>query len=91
MGIFNCLISNGSWLFAYASTKLHRLTRRAPFTTATLADEDLTVDFSQVTTDRDVVTIISTEPLTTNESWLAMVPGEALLLQAGELLAQHTP
>ena len=91
MGIFNCLISNGSWLFAYATTKLHRLTRRAPFTTATLADEDLTVDFSQVTTDRDVVTIVSTQPLTTNEQWLPLVNGEALLLRSGELVAHHTP
>jgi len=91
LGIFNCLISNGAWLFAYATTKLHRLTRRAPFTTATLADDDLTVDFSQVTTDRDVVTIVSTEPLTTNECWLPMAPGEALLLRCGELVAHHDP
>jgi len=91
MGIFNCLISNGAWLFAYASTKLHRLTRRAPFTTATLADDDLTVDFSQVTTDRDVVTIVSTEPLTTNEQWLPLQSGEALLLRAGELVDHFIP
>lgn len=90
-GIFNCLISNGAWLFAYASTKLHRLTRRTPFTTATLADDDLTVDFSKVTTDRDVVTIVSTEPLTTNERWIPLQSGEGLLLQAGELVDHHIP
>jgi len=38
-----------------------------------------------------VVTIVSTEALTTNEHWLPMVPGEALLLRCGELVAHHDP
>jgi predicted glutamine amidotransferase len=88
-GIFNCLLSNGQWLFVYGGTKLHVLTRRAPFTTATLADEDLQVDFSQVTTPKDVVTIVSTEPLTTDESWRRLQPGEALLLVHGEVERHH--
>ena len=87
-GIFNCLISNGSWLYAYCGTKLHTITRRAPFTSATLADDDVTVDFSQVTTERDVVTIVSTEPLTSNEDWRALAPGESLLFIEGEVAAQ---
>ena len=49
------------------------------------ADDDLTVDFSQVTTERDVVTIVSTEPLTRNETWRSLAVGEALLLQRGEV------
>lgn len=89
-GIFNCLISNGSWLYAYCGTKLHTITRRAPFRRATLADDDLTVDFSEETTDRDVVTIVSTEPLTRNEEWRALSPGEALLYIDGEVAAQST-
>jgi glutamine amidotransferase len=47
------------------------------------------VDFSQVTTETDVVTIVSTEPLTTNESWRLLEPREALLLQAGEVVRRH--
>lgn len=89
-GIFNGLLSNGRWLFAYAGTKLHVLTRRAPFTTATLADDDLTVDFAKVTTPQDVVTIVCTEPLTLNEPWRRLAPGEALLLDHGEVVARHT-
>lgn len=84
-GIFNCLISNGCWLYAYCGTKLHTITRRAPFTTATLSDDDVTVDFSEVTTSKDVVTIVSTEPLTLNEQWRSLEVGEALLLQRGEV------
>ncbi len=90
-GIFNCLLSNGHWLFAYGGTKLHVLTRRAPFTTATLADDDLSVDFSRVTTAEDVVTIVSTEPLTTDEDWRRLQPGEALLLCDGEVRLDHRP
>jgi glutamine amidotransferase len=88
-GIFNCLISNGEWLYAYGGTRLHTITRRAPFTKATLADDDLTVDFSAVTTVHDVVTIVSTEPLTTNEQWRQLEAGEALLLQNGEVMQRR--
>lgn len=90
-GIFNALISNGRWLFAYAGTRLHRLTRRAPFQKATLADDDLSVDFAQLTTAGDVVTILSTEPLTLDEQWLPLQVGEALLLQRGDIIAHRIP
>lgn len=85
-GTFNCLIANGSWLFAYASTTLHRLTRRAPFRSATLADDDLRVDFAHEAGPADVVTILSTAPLTTDETWLPMRPGEAALFRDGEAI-----
>lgn len=90
-GIFNALISNGHWLFVFAGTRLHRLTRRAPFRKATLADDDLTVDFAQLTQPQDVVTIISTEPLTRDEPWLSLRVGEALLFQKGEIVQHHLP
>ena len=90
-GIFNCLISNGEWLYAYGGTRLHTITRRAPFTKATLADDDVTVDFSAVTTVHDVVTIVSTEPLTTDEMWLPMQVGEAVLLRGGAIARHHRP
>lgn len=88
-GIFNCLISNGDWLYAYCGTKLHTITRRAPFTTATLADDEVTVDFSALTTVHDVVTIISTEPLTSDEQWRPLERGEALLLQRGAVVERR--
>jgi predicted glutamine amidotransferase len=90
-GIFNALISNGRWLFAYAGTRLHRLTRRAPFQKATLTDDDLSVDFAQLTTAGDVVTILSTEPLTLDEQWLPLQVGEALLLRRGDVVAHSIP
>lgn len=84
-GTFNALISNGQWLFATATTRLHWLTRRAPFRTATLADAPLQVDFSTLTTAHDVVTILSTEPLTTDELWQPFQLGESMLLIDGEI------
>jgi glutamine amidotransferase len=69
LGVFNMLLSDGRTLYAFCSTELAALTRRHPFGHATLVDEDLTVDFAQVTTPRDVVTVIATRPLTRDESW----------------------
>jgi predicted glutamine amidotransferase len=75
-GTFNMMLSDGSALFAHCSTKLCYVVRQYPFVTACLSDEDLSVDFSQVTTPRDRVAIIVTEPLTTNEQWIDFAPGE---------------
>jgi predicted glutamine amidotransferase len=88
-GTFNALISNGQWLFASATSRLHCLTRRAPFCKATLADPPLQVDFSALTTANDVVTILSTEPLTTDEHWQPFQAGESLLLRAGEVIRRR--
>lgn len=75
-GSFNMMLSNGEALFVHCSTKLHYLVRQYPFATAALADEDVAVDFSEVTTPRDKVAVIVTEPLTKNENWTQFQPGE---------------
>ena len=75
-GTFNLMLSDGSALFVHCSTSLHYVVRQYPFVTAKLSDEDVTVDFSQVTTPQDRVAIIVTEPLTTNETWTKFEPGE---------------
>lgn len=85
-GVFNLLLSDGRYLFCYCSTKLHWITRRAPFGKAKLSDVDVDIDFSQETTPNDVVTIVATLPLTSNEQWQAMSPGQACLFKNGQLL-----
>ena len=75
-GTFNMMLSDGTALFAHCSTKLCYVIRQYPFETARLTDEDLSVDFSQVTTPNDRVAIIVTAPLTTNERWTDFAPGE---------------
>jgi glutamine amidotransferase len=84
-GTFNGLLSNGRWLFVYATTRLHVLTRQAPFSHARLADDDVSVDFAELAGPNDVVTIVSTEPLTTNEPWLPLQPGQALWIVDGRV------
>lgn len=84
-GVFNMLFSDSEHLFVYCSTKLSWITRRSPFGKATLQDQEITVDFAQVTTPNDVVTVIATEPLTCNEIWQPMQPGELLVFKDGRL------
>jgi glutamine amidotransferase len=82
-GTFNMMLSDGSALFAHCSTKLCYIVRQHPFAAAHLADEDLSVDFSTVTTPRDRVAIIVTEPLTKNEHWTEFAPGELMVFVDG--------
>ncbi|GAA4338755.1 class II glutamine amidotransferase [Pigmentiphaga soli] len=75
-GSFNYMLSDGTALYAYCSTRLHYLVRQHPFASARLADDEVSVDFSQVTTPDDRVAVIVTEPLTADERWHAFEPGE---------------
>ncbi len=84
LGVFNMLLSDGRYLMAYSSTNLHWITRRSPFGKATLIDQDVEVDFQQHTTANDVVTVIATQPLTGNETWHKIMPGEWKLFCLGE-------
>ena len=68
-GPFNFMLSNGDCLFAHRSTELHYIVRQAPFTVAHLKDQDVAVDFSELTTADDRVALIATLPLTDNETW----------------------
>jgi predicted glutamine amidotransferase len=82
-GSFNFMLSNGEALWAHCSTKLSWLVRRHPFSAARLADDDLSMDFAEHTTPNDRVAIVVTEPLTCDEPWQAMVPGELLAFVDG--------
>jgi len=75
-GSFNMLLSNGQALWAHGATQLHWLQRQHPFRPATLADEDLSVDFAALTKASDRVAVVATQPLTTGEAWQAIAPGE---------------
>jgi len=89
MGVFNALLSDGRSLYASCSKRLCYLTRRAPFGTASLIDEDMQVDFAAETTPGDIVTIVATRPLTHDEHWLDIPRGATLVLRNGEAQPKH--
>lgn len=87
-GTFNYLLSNGKQLFAHCSTDLCYVTRQAPFATAHLVDRDVTVDFSELTTPSDRVSVIATQPLTDNERWTRLEPGQLVMFEDGAPVPQ---
>ena len=90
-GVFNMLLSDGDYVFAYCSNNLSWITRRAPFGKARLIDTDMVIDFGQETTPNDVVTVIATRPLTNNENWNIMIAGQCVMFRLGEKLHQFIP
>jgi len=82
-GTFNFILSNGQALWAHCSTHLHFLVRRAPFGQARLQDEDLSVNFAELTTPQDSVVVVVTEPLTQGEPWTGFAPSELRVFVAG--------
>lgn len=89
LGIFNVLMSDSDTLYVFCSTKLSWLTRQAPFDKARLLDADVSIDFNKETSLEDVVTVIATEPLTSNEQWVKMDTGEFSLFQLGHKVYTH--
>ena len=85
-GTFNFLLSNGQALWAHASTNLFYLVRQHPFTEVHMKDEDLRVDLSEHNGPEDRLAIVVTEPLTTNEPWTRLAPGEMRVFVEGALV-----
>jgi len=87
-GEFNFLLSNGEVLFAHCSTRLSYVIRQAPFTTATLKDQEMSVDFSALTQTTDRAAVIATTPLTDNEKWETLPTGSLSMFYEGAPVAQ---
>lgn len=82
-GVFNLILSDGEFIFAYCSNNLHWITRKAPFGPAQLIDTDVAIDFKKETTANDIVTVIATQPLTADETWHKMKAGDWLVFEGG--------
>lgn len=83
LGVFNVLLSDGRWLYAFCNKKLYFIERSAPFGAATLIDEDLRVDFSKVTTPDDRVAVVASAPLTRDEPWLILPLNQLTVFRDG--------
>ncbi|MCR9935071.1 class II glutamine amidotransferase [Vibrio antiquarius] len=88
-GVFNMLLSDGEYVMTYCTNHLYWITRRAPFGKAALLDEDVEINFQEETTPHDIVSVIATQPLTGNEAWQRMKPGEYGLFHLGELVKNN--
>jgi len=95
--IFNFLLMCGAHVqFAYSWpgcrpgsqcwNGLHYVVREYPFHKAKLLDCDYAIDFAEVTTPEDRVSVIATEPLTTDEKWIEFQKGELILFDDGKPL-----
>jgi glutamine amidotransferase len=82
-GEFNFLLSNGRALFAHCASRLSYIVRQAPFDRAHLMDQDVSVDFRELTTLNDRVAVIATTPLTDNEHWERIAPGTLMAFVDG--------
>ena len=87
LGTFNMLLADATHLYAYCNTHLHWLTRRAPFGEARSIDTGERVDFHELTTPNDIVTLVASRPLTDNEVWHAMTPHRLTVWRTGVAVA----
>lgn len=90
-GLFNFVMSNGDCLFAHASTLLHYIVRKAPFGKARLLDDDVMIDFAEVTTPADKVAVIATLPLTRDETWHQFAADELVMFRNGDIVRRDCP
>ena len=90
-GLFNFILSDGRVMFAHASSLLYYIIRQAPFGEARLLDDDVSVDFSAVTTPDDRVAVIATLPLTENERWTQLACDELLMFHDGAVAGCDCP
>ncbi|MFQ5659501.1 MAG: class II glutamine amidotransferase [Gammaproteobacteria bacterium] len=87
LGIFNFMLSDAVCLYVHCSNRMCWLTRRAPFGKAQLIDTEMSVDFKEFTTPKDVVTVVASRPLTDNETWNRMGRGEFVVFKKGEVIS----
>jgi predicted glutamine amidotransferase len=85
-GVFNYLLSNGQTMFAHCSTRLWYLVRQWPFSNAHLVDADLSMDFALHNATDDKFCFIATQPLTRNETWQQLEPGQLLWIEGGQIV-----
>ena len=83
LGVCNFLLSDSKHLYAHCSNKLVWVTRRMPFGRAKLVDEDIEVDFHQLQSANDIISVIATRPLTCNEVWNVAEKDSLLVFKDG--------
>ena len=83
---------NGSKHIEYLPFQTRFLRRRNNYESSNIriAVEKFFVNFQDVTTENDKVTIMTTIPLTNNESWQQFAVDECLIFQDGDVVFRDT-
>lgn len=88
-GTFNFLLSDGTALFARSATDLHYVIRPPRPEGSTLSGGDMSVKFVRHAKPMDQVALVATQPLTDDETWIRIPPGELLMFNEGNV--HHLP
>ncbi|MFT5425470.1 MAG: putative glutamine amidotransferase [Gammaproteobacteria bacterium] len=83
LGVFSFLLSDSRYLYTYCTNNMCWITRRHPFGIARLIDTGEIINFKGHTTEKDVVTVIASRPLTDDEDWNIMEKGEFKVFRNG--------
>lgn len=93
LGSFNCIFSDGEYLFCYYDkngyNQLHRLRRKPPYERIKLKDDDWEIDLAKEKRDEQKGYIIATRPLT-NEKWKAFKKGDLMVFKRGQIIYSYT-
>lgn len=88
-GDFNCLFSDGTYLFCYYDEKgytgLCFTHRRVPFGTVSLTDEDWVVNLKEEKDPDQEGYVIATKPIT-DEKWIEFNPGQLMVFHDGKMI-----
>jgi len=88
-GKFNCIFSDGEYLFCYRDKNSHRglcfVHREPPYGEIELIDEDWKINLVQEKRPGQTGYIIATEKLT-NEIWQEFNPGELIVFKNGKMI-----
>lgn len=82
-GVFNMLLTDGEYLFAFCGKNLAWLKRESPFGRVEYSEGKGLHDLSEVYDEGDVVTLVATEPLT-DELWNKLSVNEYALFKNGQ-------
>ncbi len=83
-GIFNFLLSDTRYLYAYRSTHLFYVTRECVSQTECLKSEELTIRLAQGSNGSQRVAAVATEPLTGDEEWQSLPEAKVVAFLHGE-------
>lgn len=93
-GYFNCLLSNGEYLFSYYDTNSHKSLYYIPhdviYNNLDLSDTDYKIRL-ELNEEKDYKGyIIATEPLT-DDKWQKFNPGELIVFKEGNIIFKTSP